>query len=114
MDPHVLAAVLAVFLVEGVLASALTVSDPHWWYSNLSAVGMTRDLSAAAFNITLIVAGIFPVSNFFLLHTLIASGMAVVFGALVLTWIILFIRIAAALQPDLAAGPYALSRMLSA
>jgi len=58
MDLSLLAIVLAVFLVEGVLASTLTASDPQWWEMNLSALGMTDDLSALAFNLTLIVAGI--------------------------------------------------------
>ncbi len=52
-----LATMLAVFLVEGVVASMLTASDPHWWKMNLSALGMTDDISALAFNLTLIVAG---------------------------------------------------------
>jgi len=58
MSLSLLAVVLAVFLVEGVMASTLTSSDPHWWEMNLSALGMTDDLSAFAFNLTLIVAGI--------------------------------------------------------
>lgn len=53
-----LALVLAVFLVEGIMASMLTSSDPTWWEKNLSALGMTADLSALAFNLTLIVAGV--------------------------------------------------------
>lgn len=57
MDLPLLAVVLAVFLIEGVLASTLTANDPHWWQLNLSALGMTDDLSALAFNLTLIVAG---------------------------------------------------------
>lgn len=58
LDLPLLATVLAVFLVEGILASMLTASDPHWWKENLSALGMTDDLSAFAFNLTLIVAGL--------------------------------------------------------
>lgn len=58
MDLSLLALVLAVFLVAGVLASTLTANDAHWWEMNLSALGMTDDLSALAFNLTLIVAGI--------------------------------------------------------
>ncbi|WP_084124844.1 DUF998 domain-containing protein [Demequina sp. NBRC 110054] len=57
MDAQLLAIVLAVFLVEGVLASALTASDPAWWEENLSSLGITHDVSALAFNLTLIVAG---------------------------------------------------------
>jgi hypothetical membrane protein len=58
MNLSLLALVLAVFLVLGVMASMLTSSDPQWWKMNLSALGMTDDLSAFAFNLTLIVAGV--------------------------------------------------------
>ena len=58
LDLQLFAILLAVFLVEGVIASMLTASDPDWWKENLSALGMTDDLSALAFNLTLIVAGI--------------------------------------------------------
>ncbi|MFV0374008.1 DUF998 domain-containing protein [Microbacterium sp.] len=119
LDLLTFAAVLALFLVEGVLAATLTSSDPHWWTMNLSALGMTDDLSARTFNLTVIVAGflvttlarhstaslpsakpngvrwlrvclvvlgiclmivgLFPVDDFFLLHTGFASGMVLVF-----------------------------------
>lgn len=58
MSLSLLAIVLAAFLIQGVLASTLTASDPDWWQENLSALGMTDDLSAFAFNLTLIVAGV--------------------------------------------------------
>lgn len=123
MNMSLLAIVLATFLVFGVVASMLAASDPHWWQTNLSALGMTDDFSALAFNLTLIVAGIivttlarysthriptdhpkgitrvrvclvivglflglvgvFPVDQFFALHTGVASGMAVAFALLV-------------------------------
>ncbi|SFR66407.1 hypothetical membrane protein [Agromyces sp. CF514] len=57
MTPMLLSLVLAVFLVVGVLASMLSASDDHWWKENLSALGMTDDVSALAFNVTLIIAG---------------------------------------------------------
>lgn len=57
MTPMLLSLVLAVFLVVGALTSMLSASDPHWWKENLSALGMTDDLSAMAFNLTLIIAG---------------------------------------------------------
>ncbi|GAA1794822.1 DUF998 domain-containing protein [Agromyces lapidis] len=57
MTPMLLSLVLAVFLVVGALTSMLSASDPHWWKENLSALGMTDDISAMAFNVTLIVAG---------------------------------------------------------
>ncbi len=57
MDLSLLATVLAVFLVFGVLASMLTATDERWWVNNLSALGMTDDLSARAFNLTLVMAG---------------------------------------------------------
>ncbi|GAA5085714.1 hypothetical protein GCM10025760_04910 [Microbacterium yannicii] len=124
MDLQLLAVVLAVFLVFGVLASMLTASDPDWWKDNLSALGMSSNVSAFAFNITIIVAGflvttlarystrgiptdnpkgvgrvrvalivvgvflgmvgLFPVDRFFALHTSVASGMVVAFGVLVI------------------------------
>lgn len=124
MDLQLLAVVLAVFLVFGVLASMLTASDPDWWKDNLSALGMSSNVSAFAFNITIIVAGflvttlarystrgipttnpkgigrvrvclivvgvflglvgVFPVDRFFALHTGVASGMVVAFGVLVI------------------------------
>ncbi|WP_203581446.1 DUF998 domain-containing protein [Microbacterium hibisci] len=197
MDLQLLAVVLAVFLVFGVVASMLTASDPNWWKDNLSALGMSSNVSAFAFNITIIVAGflvttlarystrgiptanpkgvgrvrvtlivvgvflalvgVFPVDDFFALHTGVASGMVVAFGVLVIalpkwitgiprafvvlgwlflavtllltvfffleyytltavelvagilvfTWIVLFIRNAAALQLDERAAPAA-------
>jgi hypothetical protein len=123
-----LSIVLATFLAEGIFASMLSASDPHWWTKHLSALGMTDDLSALTFNLTLIVAGImittltrfmtrelprttdrgvasginrvrtslallgvllalvgvFPVDRFFWLHTLSASGMAIVFMTIAL------------------------------
>jgi hypothetical protein len=52
-----LAVVLAVFLAEGLVASMLSASNPHWWRDNLSALGMSNGTSALTFNLTLIVAG---------------------------------------------------------
>ncbi|WP_345800848.1 hypothetical protein AAIB33_15450 [Microbacterium sp. AZCO] len=191
MDLDLLAIILATFLVEGIVASMLTATDPLWWQQHLSSLGVTGDVSSLAFNLTLIVAGIivttlaraatagiptthpqgiarvrlslilvgvflafvgvFPVDDWFWIHTAFASGMAVVYavlvirlpvwipgmartfiylgwvflavvvalgvfyaigyytltavelvaGTLVFTWIILFIRSAAALQQDL-------------
>lgn len=62
LDLQLLATVLAVFLAIGVLASMLTASDPNWWQDNLSALGMTDDVSARTFNLTLIVAGVLVTS----------------------------------------------------
>ncbi|WP_243075797.1 hypothetical protein [Microbacterium sp. SS28] len=191
IDLQLLAVILATFLVEGIVASMLTASDPLWWQEHLSSLGVTGDVSSLAFNLTLIVAGVlvttlaraatagiptdhpkgvarvrlslilvgvflafvgvFPVDDWFWIHTAFASGMAVVYGVLVVrlpvwitgmsrffvylgwvflavvvalgvfyaigyytltavelvagtlvfTWIILFIRSAAALQEDL-------------
>ncbi len=58
LTPLHLSLLLAAFLVVGALASMLSASDPHWWMSNLSALGMTDDLSALTFNFTLIIAGV--------------------------------------------------------
>ncbi|WP_353814492.1 hypothetical protein [Agromyces sp. SYSU T00266] len=57
MTPMLLSIVLAVFLVFGILTAMLSSTDPHWWQMNLSALGMTDDISALAFNLTLVVAG---------------------------------------------------------
>ncbi len=53
-----LSGVLLLFLVVGALTSMLTARDPNWWKLNLSALGMTDDMSAMAFNLTLVVAGL--------------------------------------------------------
>lgn len=58
MNPLLLSAVLAVFLVVGALTSMLTAANPHWWRLNLSALGMTDDISGMTFNLTVIVAGV--------------------------------------------------------
>ncbi|GAA1702011.1 hypothetical protein GCM10009808_19960 [Microbacterium sediminicola] len=123
LDASLLALILAAFLGEGILAAMLTANDPHWWRDNLSALGMTEDMSGMTFNITLILGGflvttlaryatrgiptthvrgilavriclivigvflacvgIFPVNQFWALHTGSAAGMAVTFGVLV-------------------------------
>ena len=58
MTPMLLSLVLAVFLLVGALAAMLSSSDPLWWQKNLSALGITNDISSLAFNLTLIVAGL--------------------------------------------------------
>ena len=58
LTPMLLSLVLAVFLVVGALASMLSASDPLWWKLNLSSLGVTDDVSARAFNLTLIIAGV--------------------------------------------------------
>lgn len=57
MTPMLLSLVLAVFLVVGVITAMLSSTDPLWWQKNLSALGITNDVSSLAFNLTLIVAG---------------------------------------------------------
>jgi hypothetical protein len=57
MTPMLLSLVLAVFLVVGVITAMLSSTDPLWWQKNLSALGMTDDISALAFNLTLFIAG---------------------------------------------------------
>ncbi len=133
LTPMLLSLVLALFLVVGGLASMLSSSDPHWWKKNLSALGMTDDVSAFAFNVTLIIAGvivttiahyatatipvhtpaevrgrnrvrialivigvcltcvgIFPFDRFAVLHNTVATGMVVIFAAMVVgvRWLI--------------------------
>ena len=53
-----LATVFALYLLLGVVTSMLFASDPHWWKSNLSALGMHQDFSSVTFNVTLIIGGI--------------------------------------------------------
>jgi hypothetical protein len=128
MTAYRLSALLAGFLVTGILTSMLTAENPLWWQENLSALGMSSDVSGVAFNFTLIVAGVvvttlagyatatlaasaktsearhrvgvleggivligvflagvglFPVDERFGIHTLVASGMVVVFASLI-------------------------------
>ncbi|KQQ92920.1 hypothetical protein ASF62_14085 [Leifsonia sp. Leaf325] len=52
------AATMAIFLVLGLLTSMLTAGDPNWWKMNISALGMSDDLSGYVFNFTLVIAGI--------------------------------------------------------
>lgn len=53
-----LSLLLLVFLVGGILTSMLTASDPRWWVKNISALGVTSDVSGVTFNFTLGIAGI--------------------------------------------------------
>ncbi|TPX05245.1 hypothetical protein FJ656_07575, partial [Schumannella luteola] len=53
-----LATVLVVFLVLGVLSATLSESDPHWWQTNISDLGVDKDFSGAMFDFTMIVAGV--------------------------------------------------------
>lgn len=127
MTPTRLSLVLMVFLVVGVFASMLSATDPLWWQKNLSTLGISDDISALAFNLTVIIAGLivttiahfgtagipvttdrarrgrrivriellvigiflasvglFPVDTHFAVHNTVASGMAVLFVALVI------------------------------
>lgn len=133
LSPKQLSLVLAVFLVIGMITAMLSSSDPLWWQMNLSALGITHDVSSLTFNVTLIVSGVlvttiarlgtaglptnsptlrkrqisvrilfvllgiflacvgcFPVDRFFALHNTVATGMTVVFAALVvgLPWLV--------------------------
>lgn len=133
LTPLSLSMDLAVFLVVGAFAAMLTSSDPRWWQNNLSALGMTSNAAAPAFNVTLVIAGVivttiarfataslpvaepaqrrgrtvmraglvlvgvflagvgvFPVDRFFLLHNTVATGMAVVYAAMIcaLPWLL--------------------------
>lgn len=54
--------VLALFLVSGALTSMITAENPQWWEIHFSSLGGDDSFSSAAFNITLIVAGIVIVS----------------------------------------------------
>ncbi|MFD2795445.1 DUF998 domain-containing protein [Promicromonospora vindobonensis] len=58
LTPMLLSLVLALFLTVGALTSMLSTSDPSWWKENLSALGISDDISAMAFNLTLVIAGV--------------------------------------------------------
>lgn len=58
LTPRHLSLVLALFLVVGMVTAMLSATDPQWWQMNLSALGITHDISALTFNITLIVSGV--------------------------------------------------------
>ncbi len=58
LTPRHLSLVLAVFLVVGMVTAMLSATDPQWWQMNLSALGITHDISALTFNVTLIVSGV--------------------------------------------------------
>jgi hypothetical protein len=133
LTPMMLSLVLALFLAVGALASMLSATDPLWWQKNLSTLGISDDISALAFNLTLIIAGvmvttiahyataflphstgseargrnlvrfglvligvllacvgIFPVDEFLEAHNTAASGMAIVYVAMVvsLRWLL--------------------------
>ena len=58
LTPMLLSFVLALFVIVGALASMLSATDPLWWQKNLSTLGISDDISALAFNVTLIIAGV--------------------------------------------------------
>lgn len=58
MSPRQLSLVLAVFLAVGVTSAMLSSSDPQWWQMNLSALGITHDISSLTFNLTVIISGV--------------------------------------------------------
>ena len=53
-----LSVLVALFLVVGSLASALSSSDPQWWQQHFSALGAASDRSGVLFNFTLILSGL--------------------------------------------------------
>ena len=57
LTPMLLSLVLVVFLVVGCFASMLSATDPLWWQKNLSTLGISDDISALAFNLTVIIGG---------------------------------------------------------
>ncbi len=58
MTPMLISGLLALFLVAGVLTSAISNSDPYWWQYHFSSLGGGDTKSAEAFNITLIISGL--------------------------------------------------------
>jgi len=58
MSSSGVAVLLGAFLAAGVVASTLSADDPGWWQSNFSALGVSTETSASAFNFTVITAGV--------------------------------------------------------
>lgn len=58
MDSSGVAVLLGSFLAAGAVASTLSADDPGWWQSNFSALGVSTETSASAFNFTVITAGV--------------------------------------------------------
>jgi len=58
LSPRQLSLVLAVFLAVGTVAAMLSSADPNWWQLNLSALGITHDISSLAFNLTIFLSGV--------------------------------------------------------
>jgi hypothetical protein len=58
MSSSGVAVLLGSFLGAGGVAATLTADDPGWWQSNFSALGVTTETSASAFNFTVITAGV--------------------------------------------------------
>ncbi len=58
MSSSGVAVLLGAFLGAGGVAATLTADDPGWWQSNFSALGVTTETSASAFNFTVITAGV--------------------------------------------------------
>ncbi|ASD21782.1 hypothetical protein B7495_06465 [Cryobacterium sp. LW097] len=96
LTPILMSIILAVFVVVGTFASMLSASDPLWWQENLSTLGISDDISALAFNLTVLIAGIIVTT---LAHYATAAipaatpeevrGRALVRGALVLIGVLL-------------------------
>jgi hypothetical protein len=58
MSSSGIAVLLGAFLAAGVVAATLSADDPAWWQSNFSALGVSTESSASAFNFTVITAGV--------------------------------------------------------
>lgn len=58
MSSSGVAGLLGAFLGAGVVSSTLSADDPGWWQKNFSALGVSTEASASAFNFTVITAGV--------------------------------------------------------
>lgn len=81
MTTQSLAVLLAAFIATGVMASAFTAPDPHWWQHHFSFLGSVGGESGITFNLTLLLAGLALVTiGDFLAHDLgvwaAATGLA--------------------------------------
>lgn len=62
MTTTTVSAVLALFLVSGVMTSMITADDFYWWEIYFSSLGGVQTFSGYAFNLTLIIAGMVTVA----------------------------------------------------
>lgn len=71
LTTRTLSSLLAAFLVTGMMVSALSSPDPHWWQHHFSFLGAASGDAGVTFNLTLLLAGLsFATIGDFLGHDL--------------------------------------------